>query len=85
MVLEQNVPNGFSGSSAIKYFIPQSVKDASVNVYSVNGVKVSTYPVTERGEGQLTISAEDFQNGVFLYDLVTDGKSNGVKKMVVQK
>ena len=85
VVLEQNVPNGFSGSSAIKYFIPQSVKDASVNVYSVNGVKVSTYPVKERGEGQLTISAEDFLNGVFLYDLVTDGKSNRVKKMVVQK
>lgn len=85
VVLEQNVPNGFSGSSAIKYFIPQSVKEASVNVYSVNGVKVSTYPVKERGESQLTISAEDFQNGVFLYDLVTDGKSNGVKKMVVQK
>lgn len=85
VVLEQNVPNGFSGSSAIKYFIPQSVKEATVDVYSVNGVKVNSYLVKERGEGQLTISAGDFQNGVFLYDLVTDGKSNGVKKMMVQK
>ena len=85
VVLEQNVPNGFSGSSTIKYFIPQSVNEARVNVYAVNGVKVSTYVVKERGEGQLMISAGDFQNGVFLYDLVTDGKSNGVKKMVVQK
>jgi len=85
VVLEQNVPNGFSGSSAIKYFIPQSVKEARVDVYSVNGVKANSYQVKERGEGQLTISAGDFQNGVFLYDLVTDGKSNGVKKMVVQK
>ncbi len=85
VVLEQNVPNGFSGSSAIKYFIPQSVKEASVDVYSVNGVKINSYPVKERGNGMLTISATDFQNGVFLYDLVTDGKSNGVKKMVVQK
>lgn len=85
VVLEQNVPNGFSGSSAIKYFIPQSVKEASIDVYSVNGVKVNSYQVKERGEGQLMISAGDFQNGIFLYDLVTDGKSNGVKKMVVQK
>lgn len=85
VVLEQNVPNGFSGSSAIKYFIPQAVKEATIDVYSVNGAKVNSYQVKERGEGQLTISAEDFQNGVFLYDLVTDGKSNGVKKMVVQK
>jgi hypothetical protein len=85
VVLEQNAPNGFSGSSAIRFFIPQSVKEASVEVYSVNGAKVNSYQVKERGEGQLTISAQDFQNGVFLYDLVTDGKSNGVKKMVVQK
>ncbi|MDR6804059.1 hypothetical protein J2Y45_001328 [Dyadobacter sp. BE34] len=46
---------------------------------------MNSYQVTERGAGQLTISAGDFQGGVFLYDLVTDGKSNGVKKMVVQK
>nr|WP_295930407.1 tail fiber domain-containing protein [uncultured Dyadobacter sp.] len=85
VVLEQNVPNGFSGSSSIKYFVPEAVIDAVINVYSVNGVKVNSYAVKERGEGKLTISAEDFQNGVFLYDLVTDGKSNGVKKMVVQK
>lgn len=85
VVLEQNVPNGFSGNSTINYFVPQSVKEARVDVYAVNGVKVNSYPVKERGDGRLTISAEDFQNGVFLYDLVTDGKSNGVKKMVVQK
>lgn len=85
VVLEQNVPNGFSGSSAIRYFIPESVNEAVVHVYSVNGVKVHSYPVKERGDGKLTISASDFPNGVFLYDLVTDGVSNGVKKMVVQK
>jgi len=85
VILEQNVPNGFSANSAIRYFIPQSVKEARVDVYAVNGVKLNSYQVQERGEGQLTISAGDFQNGVFLYDLVTDGKSNGVKKMVVQK
>ncbi|WP_353721440.1 tail fiber domain-containing protein [Dyadobacter sp. 676] len=51
VVFEQNVPNGFSGNSAIKYFIPQSVKEATVEVYSVNGVKVNSYVVKERGEG----------------------------------
>lgn len=85
VILEQNVPNGFSGSSAINFFIPESVKDAKIDVYSVNGVKVNSYRVKERGEGKLTLSAREFQDGVFLYDLVTDGKSNGVKKMVVQK
>jgi hypothetical protein len=85
VTLEQNAPNGFSGSSDIKYFIPQSVKEATIHIYSVNGTKVNSYSVKERGEGKLTISASDFENGVFLYDLVTDGKSNGVRKMVVDK
>ncbi|GGH37681.1 hypothetical protein GCM10007423_30880 [Dyadobacter endophyticus] len=85
VVLEQNVPNGFSGSSSIKYFIPEAVGEAVINVYSVNGVRMNSYPVKERGEGKLTISAETLQNGVFLYELVTDGKSNGVRKMVIQK
>lgn len=85
VVLEQNVPNGFSANSQIAYFIPEAVKEAIIVIYSVSGTKVSSYPVKERGNGQLTISASDFQDGLFLYDLVTDGKSNGVKKMMVQK
>jgi hypothetical protein len=85
VVLDQNVPNGFSANSQITYFIPEAVKEATINIYSVNGVKVNSYAVKERGNGKLTISANDFQNGLFLYDLVTDGRSNGVKKMVVQK
>jgi hypothetical protein len=85
VVLEQNVPNGFSESTAIKFFVPQSVKDAVIEVYSVDGVKAGSYPVKERGEGELKISASQFHSGVFLYDLVTDGKSNGVKKMMVNK
>ena len=85
VILEQNAPNGFSQGTAIRFFIPQSVKDAIVNVYSIEGVKVGSYPVKDRGEGSLTLSADEFVNGVFVYDLVTDGKSNGAKKMMVNK
>ncbi|NIJ52022.1 tail fiber domain-containing protein [Dyadobacter arcticus] len=84
VILLQNAPNGFSQKTSIKYFIPQSVKEALVNIYSVDGVKVNSYPVSQRGEGALEISATEFRSGVFVYDLITDGKSNGAKKMVVK-
>ncbi|MCE7066830.1 tail fiber domain-containing protein [Dyadobacter sp. CY326] len=85
VLLEQNAPNGFSQSTAIRFFIPQAVKEAVINVYSIEGVKVGSYPVKDRGESALTLSADQFASGVFVYDLITDGKSNGAKKMVITK
>ncbi|MCF0060839.1 tail fiber domain-containing protein [Dyadobacter chenwenxiniae] len=85
VTLEQNAPNGFSQGTVIRFFIPQSVKEAVINIYTVAGVKVGSYPVAERGDSSLTLSAEEFENGVFVYDLVTDGKSNGARKMMVAK
>lgn len=85
VMLEQNAPNGFSQSTAIRFFIPQDVKEAVINVYSVDGIKVGSYPVQDRGESTLRLAADQFTNGVFVYDLITDGKSNGAKKMMVNK
>ncbi|TLU97862.1 tail fiber domain-containing protein [Dyadobacter luticola] len=82
----QNAPNGFSQNTSIPYFIPASVKNAVIDIYSRDGVKVGSYPIDKRGEGTLSISAQTFNaSGVFIYDLVTDGKSNGTKKMMVNK
>jgi restriction endonuclease S subunit len=83
-VLEQNAPNGFSNKTSIKYFIPESVKTAEIHIYTVNGTKVNSYPIYERGAGELVISADEYKSGLHLYDLVTDGKSVGAKKMLVE-
>jgi len=47
-------------------------------------VKVSSHPISERGAGELVISADKYRSGVHVYDLVMDGKSFGAKKMVVE-
>jgi hypothetical protein len=82
--IEQNAPNGFSQNTSIKYYIPKDVKTAIIHVYTLNGVKVGSYSIDERGEGELKLSAAQFTSGVHIYDLVTDGKSNGSKKMLVK-
>ncbi|KQS33678.1 tail fiber domain-containing protein [Dyadobacter sp. Leaf189] len=85
VILEQNAPNGFSGISSIRFFIPDTIKDAVLNIYSTNGQKIRSEIVRTRGEGAVQLSADDFGTGVFVYDLITDGKSNGAKKMMVSK
>ncbi|MEO6285033.1 MAG: tail fiber domain-containing protein [Dyadobacter sp.] len=82
--IEQNAPNGFSQNTSIKYYIPKDVKTAIINVYTLNGVKVGSHNIKERGEGELKLSAAQFTSGVHIYDLITDGKSNGSKKMLVK-
>jgi hypothetical protein len=85
VILEQNTPNGFSSSTSIHYFIPETIKEAVMHVYSTNGVKLFSETIDTRGQGVLHLSANDFSNGVFIYDLITDGKSSGARKMVVSK
>jgi hypothetical protein len=83
--LGQNAPNGFSTSSTIKYEIAKDVKTAVLKITDNAGNVVKTYPITERGQSQLTISASEFTNGIYLYELITDGKSTGAKKMLISK
>jgi hypothetical protein len=83
VILGQNAPDGFSENTAMPLFIPQPIKDAVVNIYSTNGVKVGSYPSSERGSSVLKLSAKNLRSGVLIYDLITAGMSNGAKKMIV--
>ncbi|MCF0073151.1 tail fiber domain-containing protein [Dyadobacter sp. CY261] len=82
--LEQNAPNGFENQTSIKYYIPQSAKEAVINIYNASGVKMKSLTIANRGEGELVISAENMASGVHVYDLIVDGKSVGGKKMLVK-
>ena len=38
----------------------------------------------KRGVNELTISSEDFSNGIYLYSITADGKTS-TKRMIVKK
>ncbi|MBO9613766.1 MAG: tail fiber domain-containing protein [Dyadobacter sp.] len=82
--LEQNVPNGFTGQTTIKYFVPSPAKEAAINIYNSSGGKVSTHKITECGAGELQLSAGNYGSGIHIYDLVIDGKVIGSRKMLVE-
>ncbi|MEO8147879.1 MAG: tail fiber domain-containing protein [Bacteroidia bacterium] len=83
--LEQNAPNPFSENTVIKYYLPSSVKSASINVTSLNGSIVNSYPIEERGANQLMISGKKLKAGSYLYSLEADGKTIESKLMILTK
>ena len=81
--LSQNKPNPFSSETRIEMFVPQSVANATLYVYDLQGKQVKSITVTGRGATFETIHGSELQAGLYIYSLVTDGKLVGSKQMVL--
>jgi hypothetical protein len=83
--LEQNVPNPFSQSTSIQYFVPVNAGKASVIICDLSGKMVKSIELKESGAGSVSVSTDDLQSGIFIYALVVNGKEIVSKRMVVTK
>lgn len=83
--LYQNVPNPVIDFAMINVEIPRDVKQASLCFYDVNGVKVKTYNLAERGSFSFRVSASDFKYGLYMYALIIDGRVVETKRLIVNK
>lgn len=81
--LEQNNPNPFNQLTEIKYHLPESVINASLCVYDLQGKQLKQIRIAQRGDGAQTISASEFAPGIYLYALIADGKEVDVKRMIL--
>lgn len=81
--LSQNKPNPFSSETRIEMFVPQSVANATLYVYDLQGKQVKSIAVTGRGATFETIHGSELQAGLYIYSLVTDGNLVGSKQMVL--
>lgn len=84
-VLDQNVPNPFDVSTTISYYLPATIAGASIYIYDMNGVQLKSYPVVERGKGNIILRAHEFDAGMYLYALIADGKVIDTKRMILTK
>jgi hypothetical protein len=80
--LEQNIPNPFSQETVINYTLPQQVKNASLIVYDLSGKQLTSFPL-ELNTQSITITAEKLSAGIYIYNLIADGKIMDSKRMVV--
>jgi hypothetical protein len=82
VVLDQNVPNPFAESTVIRYYIPTSVVKAQLHFYDAMGKLVNTLEVNGRGEGQVSVFAQDLSSGTYTYALVADAQVIDTKRMI---
>jgi hypothetical protein len=84
-VVEQNYPNPFNAASIIRYYVP-SVGSVIVRYYNVVGERVAEIiePHAPAGWNQFTITADNLASGVYVYQMIYDGRST-MKKMIILK
>lgn len=81
--LYQNTPNPFNTQTTIRYEIPETVQNAQLHICNMTGTLLKTIQVNQRGNGNVTINANEFVSGMYLYSLVCDGKIVDTKQMLL--
>jgi len=83
--LEQNFPNPFNSSCAIKYSIPKS-SQVTLKIYNTLGEEIEILVNEEKpiGTYELTWNAANLPSGVYFYRLQT-GSFVQIKKMILLK
>ncbi len=83
--LYQNTPNPFTESTLIQCDIAESVANANLYIYNMNGEQITEFVITERGSTSVTIDGGSLSAGMYLYALVADGQVIDTKRMILTK
>ncbi len=81
--LFQNAPNPFNEQTNIRFEIPTTIQNAQLQIYNMNGTLLKNIPLNQKGEGNVTINANEFAAGMYLYSLITDGRIVDTKQMLL--
>ena len=82
-LLHQNVPNPFTMATTIDFYVPQGVAEATLYVFTLNGMLMQTHPIAARGAGSVTVSGSSLSAGMYVYTLVADGQIVDSKRMIL--
>ena len=82
-VLHQNVPNPFNQSTQIQFYLPETVRNASLIIFDMQGKQLIQIPLTQRGDGVEVIQGSQLSPGIYLYALIADGREVDVKRMIL--
>jgi len=83
--LFQNIPNPFSETTQIQYYLPQVFGSAAIYLYDMTGTQLDAFPLSGSGYGSITINGGQLHAGLYLYGLVVDGALVETKQMVLTK
>ncbi len=83
--LFQNSPNPFSSVTTIKFTLPESVQNAIICIYNMQGKQLKQIDIAERGDKSISIEGYDLEAGMYIYALIADGKEIDSKRMILTK
>lgn len=85
IVLQQNAPNPFKGSTRIEYNIPLSSNNARISITDMKGKIVKILIIKNGGQGQVNVTAGMLSPGAYTYTLYVDGKYVDAREMIVAR
>ena len=77
-------PNPASHQTSIEYNLSNSFHTAYVRIYDLMGKEIAQYDLEDMS-GTLRINLRNYNDGVYFYTLIADGKSLATKRLVVSK
>jgi regulator of replication initiation timing len=83
--LLQNAPNPVVDNSTIRYYVPENMTNARVEIADLKGIIVQTYEIQEMGLSKLRIDTQTWGTGNYVYTLYVDGNIVDSRIMVVTK
>jgi hypothetical protein len=83
--LEQNTPNPVSGTTTIRYHLPETSTSARLTLTNVKGQVVKTISLGNKGTGQVSLSTSSLAAGTYHYTLYVDGKQTDSKRLIVAR
>lgn len=81
--LSQNRPNPFNTSTVISCVVPESVANAFLCVYDLNGNQKMRRDISARGDVDVTIDGNSLNAGMYIYTLIADGVEVDSKRMIL--
>jgi flagellar biosynthesis chaperone FliJ len=84
-ILYQNTPNPFSTNTEIVCHLPETTQHAMLYIYSLQGMELKSYPITQTGLNTITVNGSELPAGMYLYTLVIDNVIIDTKRMILTK
>ena len=81
--LDQNMPNPFTESTKIKFYLAKEVSSAFIYIYNMNGVQLKSIELRQKGTGNIILNGGEFNPGMYLYSLIADGQVIDTKRMIL--
>lgn len=83
--LIQNQPNPFTLNTAIRMVLPETVVQADLIIYNLEGKQIQQHLISDRGNAEVSLEAGSLQPGMYIYALLADGKVIDQKRMILTK